>query len=95
MSGGWPLLAVAVLPLFLLPTRRVARILRDIRRDAMEYSADMSSVINETLTINGALLVKTFGRQAQELQEFDRGRRRRCATLAFVVPRSASSSLWA
>ncbi len=65
------LLAVAVLPLFLLPTRRVARTLRDIRRDAMEYSADMSSVINETLTINGALLVKTFGRQEQELQEFD------------------------
>jgi ATP-binding cassette subfamily B protein len=65
------LLAVAVLPLFLLPTRRVARTLRDIRRDAMEHSADMSSVINETLTINGALLVKTFGRQQQELEEFD------------------------
>lgn len=64
------LLSVAVLPLFLLPTRRVARILRDIRRKAMEYNADLSSLITETLGINGALLVKTFGRQQQESDRF-------------------------
>jgi ATP-binding cassette subfamily B protein len=56
--------------LFLLPTRRVARILRDIRRKAMEYNADLSSLITETLGINGALLVKTFGRQNQESERF-------------------------
>ena len=65
------LMSVAVLPLFLLPTRRIARVLRDIRRDAMEGSADMSSIINETLTINGALLVKTFGRQEKEVGGFE------------------------
>ena len=64
------LLSVAVLPLFLLPARRVGRILRNIRRQAMEYNADMSSIINETLGINGALLVKTFGRQRQEVDHF-------------------------
>lgn len=64
------LLSVAVLPLFLLPTRRVARILRDIRRQAMIYNADMSSVISESLSINGALLMKTFGRQRQENERF-------------------------
>ena len=64
------LLAVVVLPLFLLPTRRVGRILRTIRRDSMEYRADMSSIISETLSINGALLVKTFGRQRQENERF-------------------------
>lgn len=64
------LLSVAVLPLFLLPTRRVARILRDIRRKAMEFNADLSSLITETLSINGALLVKTFGRQQQESKRF-------------------------
>lgn len=63
-------LSIAVLPLFLLPTRRVARILRDIRRKAMEYNADLSSLITETLGINGALLVKTFGRQNQESERF-------------------------
>ena len=64
------LLAVIVLPLFLLPARRIARVLRDIRREAMEYNADMSSMISETLTINGALLVKTFGRQQFEKDRF-------------------------
>ena len=64
------LLSVVVLPLFLLPARRVGRILRNIRRQAMEYNAEMSSAINETLSINGALLVKTFGRQRQEVARF-------------------------
>ena len=64
------LLSIIVLPLFLLPARRVAGIFRDIWRRAMEYNADMSSAISETLSINGALLVKTFGRQASEAQRF-------------------------
>ncbi len=72
ISIEWRLavLSVAVLPLFLLPTRRVGRILRDIRRHAMEYNAQMSSMISETLGINGALLVKTFGRQRDEVERF-------------------------
>jgi ATP-binding cassette subfamily B protein len=64
------LLSVAVLPLFLLPARRVGRILRTVRRRAMEFNAEMSSIIGETLGINGALLVKTFGRQRQEIERF-------------------------
>ncbi len=64
------LLSVAVVPLFLLPAKRVAGILRTIRRNAMEYNADLSNIISETLSINGALLVKTFGRQRQETNRF-------------------------
>jgi ATP-binding cassette subfamily B protein len=64
------LLSVAVLPLFLLPARRVGNLLRRIRWQAMEYNADMSSIITETLGINGVLLVKTFGRQRQEVARF-------------------------
>ncbi len=64
------LLSIAVLPMFLLPARRVGRILRSIRRRAMGYNADMSTIISETLAINGALLVKTFGRQRSEVARF-------------------------
>ena len=49
-----------------LPAAGPARgpaVLRTIRRQAMEYNAEMSNIISETLSINGALLVKTFGRQ--------------------------------
>lgn len=60
------LMAIAVVPLFLLPARRVGRVLRDIRRTAMNYNADMAGIVGETLSISGALLAKTFGRQKQE-----------------------------
>lgn len=64
------LLSIAVLPLFLLPARRVGRILRDIRRTAMEHNAEMSSIVGESLSINGALLAKTFGRLRQERERY-------------------------
>ncbi|MEX2160648.1 MAG: ABC transporter ATP-binding protein [Anaerolineales bacterium] len=64
------LMAVAVVPLFLLPARRVGRVLRDIRRKAMNYNADMASIVSETLSVSGALLSKTFGRQRQERERY-------------------------
>ncbi len=72
ISIEWRLAALAliVLPLFLLPARRVAGLFRTIRREASEQNAQMSTIVNETLTINGALLVKTFGRQAYEGDRF-------------------------
>lgn len=72
ISIEWRLaaLALVVLPLFMLPARRVAQVLRTIRREASEHNAEMSTIVNETLTINGALLVKTFGRQAYEWERF-------------------------
>ena len=72
VSIEWRLAALAliVMPLFLLPARRVADTLREIRRKASDHNAELSSIVNETLTINGALLVKTFGRQRYELGRF-------------------------
>ncbi len=64
------LLSVVVVPLFLLPAKRVAGVLRTIRRQAMDANAEQSNIISETLGINGALLVKTFGRQRQEETRF-------------------------
>ncbi len=73
LSMEWrlTLLSVLVVPLFLIPARRVAVILRDIRREAMEYNSSMSTAVNETLSINGAMLVKIFGRQRQEVGRFE------------------------
>ena len=72
VSIEWRLavLSVIVLPAFLLPARRGGRILREIRRRSMDYNAEMSSMVSETLSINGALLVKAFARQRQEVERF-------------------------
>ena len=64
------LLGLAILPLFVLPARRVGRILRDLRRKSLEISAEMNATMNETLNVSGALLVKLFGRQEREMERF-------------------------
>ncbi len=57
------LLATFVLPLFILPARRVGGALRRLTRAQMEANAEMTALMQETLGVNGALLVKLFGRQ--------------------------------
>ena len=64
------LLGLAILPLFVLPARRVGRILRDLRRRSMEINAEMNATMNETLNVSGAMLVKLFGRETREEQRF-------------------------
>jgi len=64
------LLGLAIMPLFVLPARRVARRLRQIRRRSMELNAEMNASMNETLNISGAMLVKLFGREKREKRQF-------------------------
>ena len=64
------LLGVSVLPLFVLPARRIGKILRSLRRESMVHNAEMNATMNETLNISGALLVKLFGREERELDRF-------------------------
>lgn len=64
------LLGISILPLFVLPARRVGRILRRLRRESLENNAEMNAVMNETLNVSGALLVKLFGREEDELRKF-------------------------
>jgi ATP-binding cassette subfamily B protein len=64
------LIAVVILPLFILAARRLANRLRNLARRQMEANAQMNAMMNETLNIGGALLVKLFGRQQVEVDRF-------------------------
>ena len=64
------LISVAILPLFVLAARRLGGRLRDIARQQMDANADMNAMMNETLNIGGALLVKLFGRRHTEVARF-------------------------
>lgn len=64
------LLAVAALPLFVYPARRVAKVLRRVTEQAMEHNANMSSILQETFNVSGALLVKLFNRSELEQDKF-------------------------
>jgi ATP-binding cassette subfamily B protein len=63
-------ISIVILPLFILAAQRMGVRLRDIARQQMEYNAQMNAMMNETLNISGALLVKLFGRLAPEIERF-------------------------
>jgi ATP-binding cassette subfamily B protein len=64
------LLAIAVLPLFLIPARLLGRRVRRVVREQMMYNAEMNAMMEETLNVSGALLVKLFGRTMSEIMRF-------------------------
>jgi ATP-binding cassette, subfamily B, bacterial len=64
------IISVVVLPLFILAARRMGAQLRAIAREHMEANAQMNAMMNETLNIGGALLVKLFGRTQLEISRF-------------------------
>ncbi len=66
------LLAVSILPLFIVASRQVGKRLRRVRRSQMEQNAEMSSIMQETLSVSGALLVKLFARAEDEDRRFAR-----------------------
>ncbi len=65
------LIGVAVFPLFMWIAIRLGRRLREIVRVQMQHDAQMNAMMNETLNISGALLVKLFGRAQNEINRFD------------------------
>jgi ATP-binding cassette, subfamily B, bacterial len=65
------ILGVIVFPLFLLIAIQLGKRLRDIARVQMKHNAQMNAMMNETLNISGALLVKLFGRRKDEVARFD------------------------
>ena len=84
------LLSVIVLPFFIFPARRVGKVLREVTRDGMNFNADMNALMSETLNVSGALLVKIFGRRADENVRF----RERASRVRAVGIRQAVIGRW-
>jgi ATP-binding cassette subfamily B protein len=66
------LFAVLILPLWIWPTMRVGDVQRRLMREWHEENANMSAHLEETLSVSGSMLVKTFGRQDHEAARFER-----------------------
>ena len=64
------LVSLAILPLFVLPTRRVGKIRRELAKRRQRRVATLSGIVAETLGVSGAQLIKTFGRDAYEIERF-------------------------
>jgi len=66
LSWQITLLALVMLPLFVLPARRIGRRLQAITRESYNLNASMNATMTERFNVAGALLVKLFGRAADE-----------------------------
>ncbi|WP_193453863.1 ABC transporter ATP-binding protein [Streptomyces rutgersensis] len=70
LSWQVTLLALALLPVFVLPARRTGRRMAALRREAAEHNSAMGTRMTERFSAPGATLVKLFGRPADESAEF-------------------------
>jgi ATP-binding cassette subfamily B protein len=76
LSWQITVLSLALLPVFIIPARRVGRRLAEITRESYQLDAKMNAQMTERFGAGGALLVKLFGRADEETTEFvDRARR--------------------
>ncbi|GAA2144141.1 ABC transporter ATP-binding protein [Actinomadura napierensis] len=64
------LLALLLLPVFVLPARRMGTRLAGLEREAARHDAAMSTQMTERFSAPGATLIKLFGRPARESAEF-------------------------
>jgi ATP-binding cassette subfamily B protein len=75
---SWQLTALsfAVVPVFVYLTWRVGRARRQISKETQESLAELSTLTEETLSVSGVLLAKTFDRQRDAIERYREGNRR-------------------
>ena len=64
------LLTLVVLPLFIIPAKRVGRAMQRITRRQMDINAQMNTQMTERFNVAGAMLVKLFGDERIESSDF-------------------------
>jgi ATP-binding cassette, subfamily B, bacterial len=75
---SWPITVIAllVIPLFVLPGKIIGKKLQRLARQQMQLDAETGSLMNERFNVAGAMLTKLYGRPDQEADLFaDKARR--------------------
>src|SRR6476659_9963715 len=73
-------LSLGLLPFFMYLTYRVGKVRREVSTETQKSLAEMSALTEETLSVSGILLSKTFGQQQNSIAKF-RGLNARLAAL--------------
>jgi len=71
LSWQITLVALILLPVFLIPAHYVGRRLGSMTRESYDLSAEMNTVMSERFNVSGAMLVKLFGDPETEVSHFD------------------------
>ena len=76
LSWQLTLLSLAILPFFLILSRKVGKVRRRVSGETQESLADLTAHMQETLSVSGILLSKAFGRQNYEIGRFEKENQR-------------------
>ena len=71
MNWKLAIVGVAVIPLLILPTKKVGRTRFGLMMKSQGKQDEMNQLVNETLSVSGSLLVKLFAREQKEYQKFE------------------------
>ncbi|ARX88077.1 ABC transporter [Streptomyces alboflavus] len=101
LSWQITLLALVLLPVFVVPARRMGTRMARLQREAAHHNAAMGTRMTERFSAPGATLIKLFGRPADESDEFaararrvrDIGVRTAMAQSAFITALTLVSAL--
>src|SRR5215469_1005654 len=63
-------IALVMLPLFILPAKLIGRRLQRLTRESMQLDAEMGSTMTERFNVAGAMLAKLYGRPREESEVF-------------------------
>ncbi|TDD89926.1 ABC transporter ATP-binding protein [Actinomadura darangshiensis] len=72
LSWQVTLIALLLLPIFILPAKWVGKRLQRVSREQMVLDAEMGSLMTERFNVAGAMLAKLYGRPAEEEDNFSR-----------------------
>ena len=72
LSWQITVISLIMLPVFVIPARLMGRKLQEITREGYKLNAEMNTTMTERFNVSGALLVKLFGRPAEEVGQFSR-----------------------
>jgi ATP-binding cassette subfamily B protein len=84
------ILSLGLLPFFMYLTYRVGKVNREVRGETQKSLAEMSAATEETLSVSGMLLSKTFGQQQSAIDRFSKLNRQ----LAALQVRQAMVGRW-
>ena len=65
------LVGIAVVPLFVIPTRSAGKRRWSITKESQACSDEINGILNETLSVSGQLLVKLFGMEQREYDRYE------------------------
>ncbi|MDQ7093309.1 ABC transporter ATP-binding protein [Desulfosporosinus sp. PR] len=70
MNWRMSLLAIIVVPGFVIPTQKVGRIRQKLQAETQQWLSAVTVQLSETLGVSGALLIRIFSRESSEEKKF-------------------------